>query len=677
MELTTKSKRRLILSLGLSVFFAVLTQLLFEITKPKNYSANGKKPIARLVTKSNSAEKKATKRLIWQEVDDGDTFISGEQIRTGSDSTVTFEILDTHTTLELEPNSLITIETDQGKPTLDFIQGNMFISSTDKGRALNVKSEGKVLDLSSDKVEVSKSASGAIDIDQLKENSPLGNELIASLPQPHDTLFTDKEGASKIEFRWQPMADNKLQVLLQMGSRRDNLKTISTASVDSKLMETNLLPGIYYWRLTAMDQSKSKAVSTTNVRTLKVLSRKPPLLISPAAQSEIIYSNEASAPVFKWTNPEHYRSFDIELAKDRDFKTSVIRKKIEAGTSLQIELSESGEYFWRVHAHLNPNDNVAVSPPQSFHIKQVKNISTPELKTPENNSKLNFQQSRSLQFSWKEAVGAETYKFHLINLAKKTKKSIETSKTIYVENDLEPGQYTWQVTAQADGAESKSSIDNKFEVLALSVIFWPYQNKIQPLFYFSATPEVRIEWKASQVPVASYQLKVSSKNLKNIEKNENNIDATQVSHDLKLQAPGVYELSVEGLDEHGDVVAKSAKHTFDIEPMPLLPAPVLLTESRSELMSDPAGSLKINWGCIPGAKSYQISIFKTPGSPPVNEITSSCVFEFHKQPPGQFAFNLAAIDGGNRMGRTSIMTTVKVPNFNQLPPPKVLKSKVE
>ena len=319
MELTTKSKRRLILSLGLSIFFAILTQLIFDFTKPKNYSASGKKPIARLVIKSNSAEKKATKRLIWQDIDEGDAFISGEQIRTGSDSSMTIEILESHTTLELEPNSLITIETDHGKPTLDFIRGNMFISSTDKGSAVNVKSDGKVLDLSSNKVEISKSDTGAIDVDQLNDNSNASRDLVASFPEPHQTLFTDKTGQAQVEFKWLPINDKNLQVVFQLGSQRENLKTVSTTSADALLMSAELKPGIYYWRLIAMDQSKHKSTSTTTIRTLKVLSRKAPVLISPNNGSEITYSNQASAPVFRWTNPDHYRSFDIELAKDKAF----------------------------------------------------------------------------------------------------------------------------------------------------------------------------------------------------------------------------------------------------------------------------------------------------------------------------------------------------------------------
>ena len=680
MELTTKSKRRLILSLGLSIFFAILTQLIFDFTKPKNYSASGKKPIARLVIKSNSAEKKATKRLIWQDIDEGDAFISGEQIRTGSDSSMTIEILESHTTLELEPNSLITIETDHGKPTLDFIRGNMFISSTDKGSAVNVKSDGKVLDLSSNKVEISKSDTGAIDVDQLNDNSNASRDLVASFPEPHQTLFTDKTGQAQVEFKWLPINDKNLQVVFQLGSQRENLKTVSTTSADALLMSAELKPGIYYWRLIAMDQSKHKSTSTTTIRTLKVLSRKAPVLISPNNGSEITYSNQASAPVFRWTNPDHYRSFDIELAKDKAFEKVVMRKRVDSGTSLQIELDDSGEYFCRVHANVNQEDDVALSPTQSFHVKQIKNITTPEPKFPEANSKLKFQESRSVQFTWKESVGAETYKLQINNLTKKTQKTVEIKHALYVEKDLEPGRYSWQLTAQADGAEKKNSVESEFEVLGLSGIPWPYKNKTQSLFYYSAKPEIRIEWQAPPIPVASYKLKVGSNTRKDFDQKEFAIDKSRIFYDLKLAEPGLYDMSVEGLDEHGEVIAKSDSQGFDVEPMPLLPAPVLQTNSKDsqpELATDSSGNLKVRWNCMSGAKNYQISIFRANSAQGTNEITTNCFYEFRKQAPGQFAFSVVAIDDGNRAGRTSSKFAVKVPSLNQLPPPKILKSKVE
>ena len=78
-------------------------------------NANENEKIVAFVDKTKDrSERRAVTRILWQEINQGDALYSGEAIRTSSTSEVIIQFIDSKRYLELEPESLVVIQQNEG-----------------------------------------------------------------------------------------------------------------------------------------------------------------------------------------------------------------------------------------------------------------------------------------------------------------------------------------------------------------------------------------------------------------------------------------------------------------------------------------------------------------------------------------------------------------------------------
>ncbi len=143
-------------------------------------------------------------------------------------------------------------------------------------------------------------------------------------------------------FRWQnaPFTDiYRLQVDNDVGfpSPEVNATTTQTTYTPSAL-----LPGLYYWRLQAINDN---GTTTSQTRTLTVVSA------GSAAPSRYLY--DTPAPTLTWGMIQWATGYEIQIASDTSFATLVISVNTLSAATLTFTPAEpltNGQYYWRVRA---------------------------------------------------------------------------------------------------------------------------------------------------------------------------------------------------------------------------------------------------------------------------------------------------------------------------------------
>ncbi len=118
----------------------------------------------------------------------------------------------------------------------------------------------------------------------------------------------------------------------------------------SSVILTGLEPDTcYYWRVRAVKPALSPWSERRNFVPTKDISGNSPILTYPAAGAEL--SN--TKPLFQWNAMNGIKKYDLMVARDPDFKSTVIKKTSKAALSVNawysdIELENGQTYYWKV-----------------------------------------------------------------------------------------------------------------------------------------------------------------------------------------------------------------------------------------------------------------------------------------------------------------------------------------
>ena len=97
----------------------------------------------------------------------------------------------------------------------------------------------------------------------------------------------------------------------------------------------------------------------------------PPLLKNPPNQSEVFWEEllveGIPYEIFTWERTNFTLKYEIEVARDADFKDVFVKKSIK-DNFLNVKLQKRGRYFWRVKS-IGHNFTSVPSPTQQFELK--------------------------------------------------------------------------------------------------------------------------------------------------------------------------------------------------------------------------------------------------------------------------------------------------------------------
>ncbi len=256
---------------------------------------------------------------------------------------------------------------------------------------------------------------------------------------------------NSVSFKW---SEDKLAsyYTLEVSKDREFSSVISRTNTSLRNITVDLDQGEYFWRVVSSvniggeNVAKTSPVSTFIIDKLKTIS--PPVLISPAKGEKIDAARvKSKGIVLSWKNDTSFSSYEVEVARDSDFKSDIIDQHRRLNfIDIKKELAP-GKYFWRVEGKVSTGEDVPYSKVGEFEIvvndvlTLINPISDDEIKIPAKAKK------RDIQFKWKRADLGGNYKLQISKQA-----DFSGVKTINAKNQnsatvpfSEQGEFYWRV----------------------------------------------------------------------------------------------------------------------------------------------------------------------------------------------------------------------------------------
>lgn len=700
-----RNLRRLAIALFISASGFAATQFWFNSGVKGVRNAN-QKPVANLSETTNDVKRKPQKRVIWESVSKNDDLYPGEAIRTSSNGEAKIRLVKSGTVIHLDPDSLVVLEETGSGLSLDFLQGNLFVQSTNTGATddLTLKTGKGEIKLKSADMSLSKDQGGQVSLEVYKGQAELqqGSQKLslekdksASLgekgmtiakdrvqilyPQAGDSILLNLTKAEKLDVTFKPLPAG-YSVAAEWGQNRTNLKAAGTpvAGDAGKI----ILPGKsgkWFLRLTAQSSDPALPPLNSIIVPVNIEPKSPPALVEPTAEQAVIKPSQEAAVRFRWVNRNQLESQILEVAGDPGFKNVKVKQTLKGDEGSFESPLPDGSYFWRVTGFLKVKDKTEalMSPVVKFSAHSTYEIKPPTLVWPADQQRLSYSdaQKSGVTFKWQATPGLNT--FHAL-IEKKTAdgwkpvidKEFETLTTKLA--DPASGTYQWKVsTLDPKGGAAKPSATFSFVIEEMPKLEWASQPSLYE--YPTPTPTLHAQWKPT-ASAASYRYRIAAKN----NANEPEWIATKQSVlEANLPADGDYEATVEALNAKGQTIAQSDPRTFTIKRKPLLPAPQWAQNTPESFKADPKGNLSFGWEPVEGAKNYLMILEGEDGKVVDKKEVSRTTASYSRLKPGQYRVKLKSVDTLQRPSEESSTKELYVPSLSDIKAPKIKNMKVK
>jgi hypothetical protein len=146
--------------------------------------------------------------------------------------------------------------------------------------------------------------------------------------------------ANSLQFQWSAITGIS-HYELQVETLNPPTVTISEPSTNSYLL-SNIIPGIYYWRVRSVDAATNASDWTTACR----------LTVTSPSDSAPIYSLASTlSPTLSWSRVDWAsQGYELQIASNIEFENSVTYLTNSTTLSAIVTLPGEGIYYWRVRA---------------------------------------------------------------------------------------------------------------------------------------------------------------------------------------------------------------------------------------------------------------------------------------------------------------------------------------
>ncbi len=625
--------KRLFVPFLISILGVILTKYWSVKTAPKIEEQN-QNALAVLVNSSNEVRKKPKDRLVWFVVEDGDSLYPGETVRTSANAEAKITLATGQSEIEMDPDSEISLDFEQGKVSLDFLKGNLTVSSENASDELVVKAGDKKISLKESVFKMAKSKSGKLDYKVLKGKAELSSngqveslkavevekiELTLLAPANQESVAVMPVISDLVDFQWTPIIDD-YEVSLQTTKDKSSFKNAWTSKPQSGAqgkLTAAAKEGRFFWRLKATRKDQTVPPVFSEVREIEFVASKPVQLVLPKDQ-EVLRPSELPLQIqFSWVNSSSLENLQWQLAKEASFNESIRTQSLQEALQLTEKLLAPGVYFWRVSGQLKNSEHVLFSRTFSFSVKPEVKLLPPVLTAPIPDfltTHKNFKKN-SLQLQWQPVLSATSYKV-VVQLQKDKRNP----------SSQEKGDPTFK--RKADHALGKS-------------------------------PVHALEKKTDQT-------------LRNFSWERTTTNPEILITDLQ---PGKYRWHVVALNEDLQLAQESDERFFELEaPIPL-PAPKFERASNMDFLASNRGHIKVLWSRVPEAKTYRVKLKDPAGKEKIINVNSASL-ELKSLLPGSYSVSVAAVDEEGLVGFESGSKKIQVPDMSDLKAPKLKKVEV-
>lgn len=343
-----------------------------------------------------------------------------------------------------------------------------------------------------------------------------------------------------------------------------------------------------------------------------------------------------------------------------------------------------GKYFWKLVAI--DKDSKKTLNESGVQKLEVGSKTAPAIVQPLANAVvIKENEDSSTEFKWVKPENVKTVIWEVAKDAQMQEIIISRNFTdqSVVTHQLPEGSYHWRLSAQYPGVEQPMTTKaTPFRVAAPKpkvVISWLNPTETKPQF-FVKDPKADLSWMSAQRDqVFKWKLKIlptaDDKRIPaGVEGLEQETDKDRLIATLKFA--GRYIATVEAFDDKDQLLATSDPKTFEVAPLPLLPAPKFVPEDGS-LDSDNSGTLPLAWTKVDGAQEYWIQLLDTTGKEIRKARFKSLSTSLVNMLPGEYLVAIFAIDEHGRQSLKAPARKVKVPDESGLSAPKLKKIKVK
>lgn len=663
MKKKTKSRLRnsLFVPFCAAIFVCVLGAAANSFLFYKNFfralTKLNEEPIATITFKYKTAQRKFLDRVVWDRLRQNSPVYNGDTIHTSSLSEATIWFSDGNI-MDLSENTMAQVflsedkalraELSGGSAVLDSsdAQEGMTLSSNgisvrlEKGSSLSAKSssddssEQKNLSLQvmsgnasvqkNEKGEEKLFAVGEGDSLVLAETGDFKETAVKMLePSQNAKILYHSDGSKKVDFKWKTENSDsgKISTLLLISSDR-NFKDIVYRFFSEKHSGAafDLKPGIYYWKLSALQKEEEKDSQTGKIQLIQ--SPLPELLV-PVPQYEFNYRTKLPAVRLIWTESPYATSYRLEIASDEKMKNLVLDQRQNL-TSAIISTLKEGTYWWRVTPYYTVNKIGLSSPSEikSFSVRKKGNLPVPEVLVPLDNGIVNTEVSaKGISFSWKYEDDAAKYTIKIADnpnlFSPKIKRQTSENYITFdpKELNLADGKWFWAVNYVDDeGNVSKSSEVRAFYAMKGS----PEQHTIEPVDGYrsaqSFVPDTKFTWKRNLPENFETTFELSSdKDFSNLIYSEQTKNSSLRGLNLK---PGTYFWRINSKSTTDEMNLISSAKTFVV--LDSLEAPEL-KKPGSKAVARETVPYKFEWEEVEDADFYKFAIYRADSKNPVYE----------------------------------------------------------
>lgn len=708
----------------LCLFLSFTSLLLFWKDVTRTLSKIGETPIGTITFKYKVAQRKFADRLIWDRLQKESYVYNGDTIRTANLSEATIRFTDDNV-ITLEESSLAQIFLDSsGSASVDFAGGGIRIDSSQSASGMSVSSGNTNFRIDSGSVMVASSGTGTGTAGggdagtggspdtSVEAGSPgiLSFEVISGTASVMDSgsgelvnlslgeggsvsgeVVVKEPGITVLSplqnYRFNNYGEDLYSVpfsIAKSGGFQDSslvleiseTKDFGTLKEKISLKGINqvnvgLPEGVWYWRISSSDPSGKQTVNTGK---FTVVSITKPLLLVPGDKEVFSYRTVKPSIRFVWQGNQYASWYLLEVFEKQNMESPVVSRRV-SGTSAIIDEFDKGDYVWRVTPVYSGEGNSGAvdSGFSSFSVNDKKEFEPPKLTSHPSGSFVNINavnnsREHSVLFSWENDEEAAEYVFRIISSDDgKVLKEVSVNENYINVNPVDfgitEGVYYWQVAKKdKDGNISPGSEKREFTAVDGEVVFhatFPANGYgiAENLVY-----DMLFAWKNNTNDSVIAEI-ARDEDFSNIIVSKTVGHENQSVGNISLSA-GEYWWRIRTRHPFGGEESfKSKAHKFSV--LPPLPAPGVVFPLPGEVIPVAKDELtEFIWQEVPGADYYNLSVYSSAGSAPVQEFKMltepGAMVNLSALSKGSYRYTVQAfsLENENQTRRTGLITEV-------------------
>lgn len=212
-------------------------------------------------------------------------------------------------------------------------------------------------------------------------------------------------------------------------------------------LQQQLDGGTYYWRVRGVAEDGTVSAPSTAV-SVKVVPVQAPKLLAPG-DNRLFDLSGSTAVKFCWYDPNRSGSCLLRWADNKKMKNAQ-SVKVKGNVHTQ-RFTRGGEYYWQT-AVIENGKPVKWSAVRRFRL--AGKLAAVNTVAPADNSELDMQQRRSINFVWRRVKDADRYRFRLVYFNGRFEKQVFEAVTGKVRlsfdklEKLQRGTFYWTIQAE-------------------------------------------------------------------------------------------------------------------------------------------------------------------------------------------------------------------------------------